>query len=48
MSEQKPSHEIEGVSAALKFPRTQWPQQSLDGRSLELPKLFLELAARTN
>ena len=29
-------------------PRTQWPPSFLNGRSLEPPRLFLELAARPN
>ena len=29
-----------------RFPRTQWPPSFLNGRSLELPRLFLELAVQ--
>jgi hypothetical protein len=31
------------ISAALKVPRTQWPLSFLNGRSLEPPRLFLQL-----
>jgi hypothetical protein len=35
------------MSAALKFPKTQWPP-FLNGRSMEPPRLFLELAPQPN
>ena len=56
ISEQKPSHEVEGIVRRAqrqdcvealqhwRFPRTQWPTSFLNGRSLEPPRLFLELA----